>query len=229
MAERIRDLQVETVSVSALQPYARNARTHTKKQIRQIAASIEEFGWTNPVLIDGEGGIIAGHGRVEAAKLLGLETVPTIRLQDMTEAQKRAYIIADNRLAELAGWDQEVLAIELRALGEIALDFDLEITGFETTEIDLLIESLDESGSEDEADIVPEIDETTPPVSRLGDLFRLGRHRLLCADATKAESYERLMTAKPARMIFTDPPYNVPIDGHVCGLGSVKHAEFAMA
>ena len=229
MGAQIRDLQVETVSVSALQPYAHNARTHSRKQIRQIAASIEEFGWTNPVLIDGKGGIIAGHGRVEAAKLLGLETVPTIRLQDMTEAQKRAYIIADNRLAELAGWDQEVLAIELQTLGEIDLDFDLEVTGFETTEIDLLIESLDESGSEDEADIVPEIDETTPPVSRLGDLFRLGRHRLLCADATKAESYERLMTAKPARMIFTDPPYNVPIDGHVCGLGSVKHAEFAMA
>ncbi len=131
--------------IAELKPYGRNARTHSRKQIRQIAASIEEFGWTNPVLIGGEGGIIAGHGRVEAAKLLGLETVPTIRLQDMTEAQKRAYIIADNRLAELAGWDEEVLAIELQALGEIDLDFDLEITGFETAEIDLLIESLDGS------------------------------------------------------------------------------------
>ena len=166
MGAQIRDLGVETVAVSALQPYARNARTHSPKQIRQIAASIEEFGWTNPVLIDGKGGIIAGHGRVEAAKLLGLETVPTIRLQDMTEAQKRAYIIADNRPAELAGWDAEVLAIELRALGEIALDFDIEVTGFQTTEIDLLIEGLEAPGSVDEADRVPEIDETAPAVSR---------------------------------------------------------------
>ncbi len=223
------ELYVSYQRISDLKPYDRNARTHTRKQILQIAASIGEFGWTNPVLIDGEGRIIAGHGRVAAADMLGIDEVPTILLEGMTEAQKRAYVIADNRLAELAGWDEEVLAIELQALGEIDLDFDLEVTGFETAEIDLLIESLDESGSEDEADAIPEIDETAPPVSRLGDLWRLGRHRLLCADATKAESYERLMTVERARMVFTDPPYNVPIDGHVCGLGSVKHAEFAMA
>ena len=223
------ELSVRYKRILELKPYDRNARTHTRRQIIQIAASIGEFGWTNPVLIDDEGGIIAGHGRVEAAKLLGLETVPTIRLQDMTEAQKRAYIIADNRLAELAGWDEEVLAIELQALGEIDLDFDLEVTGFETAEIDLLIESLDGSGFQDEADAIPEIDDSAPPVSRLGDLWLLGRHRLFCGDATKAESFARLMGGEPAQMVFTDPPYNVPIDGHVCGLGSVKHAEFAMA
>lgn len=223
------DLTIETMPVSALEPYARNPRTHTKQQVRQIAQSVETFGWTNPILIDGSGGVIAGHGRLEAAKLLGIERVPTIRLADMTEAQIRAYVIADNRLAELAGWDDELLAIELQALTEIDLDFDIEITGFATAEIDTLIAGLNGDEADDEADRLPEIDETTPPITQPGDLWLLGRHRLLCADATKAESFTRLMDGEAARMVFTDPPYNVPIDGHVCGLGSVKHAEFAMA
>ncbi|MHC4406426.1 MAG: site-specific DNA-methyltransferase [Planctomycetota bacterium] len=217
-------------TVDELAPYTRNARTHTKKQIHQIAASIKEFGFTNPVLIDASGGIIAGHGRLEAAKLLGLHKVPTIRLDHLTDAQKRAYVIADNRLAELAGWDDELLAVELQYLSEIELDFDVEITGFETAEIDLLIESLDASGEEsDPADEVPEIDEHVPAVTQPGDLWVLGAHRLLCADALKPESHERLMDGAKATMVFTDPPYNVPIDGHVCGLGKVKHREFAMA
>lgn len=223
------DLTIETMPVSALEPYARNPRRHTKQQIRQIAKSIETFDWTNPILIDGSGGVIAGHGRLEAAKLLGLERVPTIRLADMTEAQVRAYVIADNRLAELAGWDDELLAIELQALTEIDLDFDIEITGFATAEIDGLITGLNGTEDDDEADRLPEIDETTPPITQAGDLWLLGRHRLLCADATKADSFTHLMDGEAARMVFTDPPYNVPIDGHVCGLGSVKHAEFAMA
>lgn len=232
MTEQIRDLGIETLPVSALEPYARNPRTHTKKQIRQIARSIETFGWTNPILIDGSGRVIAGHGRLEAAKRLGIERVPTIRLADMSEAQIRAYVIADNRLAELAGWDDELLAIELHALTEIDLDFEVEITGFATAEIDSLIAGLSGlSGhqGEDEADRLPGIDETAPEIAAPGDLWLLGRHRLLCADATKADSYARLMDGETARMVFTDPPYNVPIDGHVCGLGSVKHAEFAMA
>ncbi len=223
------ELYVSYQSISELKPYDRNARTHTRKQILQIVASIEEFGWTNPVLVDGSGRIIAGHGRVAAAEMLGIDEVPTIRLEDMTEAQKRAYVITDNRLAELAGWDKEMLAIELQALGEIELDFDIEVTGFETAEIDLLIEGLDAPGSIDEADRVPEVDETAPAVSRLGDLWLLGRHRLLCGDALSAASYERLMTVRRAQMVFTDPPYNVPVDGHVCGLGAVRHREFAMA
>ena len=223
------DLTIETMPVSALEPYARNPRTHTKEQVRQIARSIETFGWTNPILIDGSGGVIAGHGRLEAAKLLGVDRVPTIRLADMSEAQIRAYVIADNRLAELAGWDDELLAIELQALSEIDLDFDIEITGFAMAEIDTLIAGLNGTEGDDEADRLPEIDETTLPITQPGDLWLLGRHRLLCADATKAASFTRLMDGETARMVFTDPPYNVPIDGHVCGLGSVKHAEFAMA
>lgn len=228
MSEAIRDLAVETVPVSTLKPYANNPRTHTKKQIRQIARSIETFGWTNPVLVDAEGGVIAGHGRLAAAKLLGLEAVPTIRLADMTEAQKRAYVIADNRLAELAGWDDETLALELKGLSEIDLDFAIETLGFETAEIDLRIASLDGDDAPDAADVLPEVSEG-PTIAVPGDLWLLGPHRLLCGDATKAESFRRLLDGETAQMVFTDPPYNVPVEGHVCGLGKVKHADFAMA
>jgi DNA modification methylase len=153
--------------------------------------------------------------------------VPTIAIEDLSEAQKRAYIIADNKLAENAGWEPEILAIELQGL--IDLDFDVTITGFETTEIDLLIEGLDDAESDPAADAVPEPDPDAPPVSRPGDLWRLGDHRLLCGDATKATSFKRLMAGKRAQMVFVDPPYNVAIDGHVCGLGMIRHREFAMA
>ncbi|MCH9053326.1 MAG: ParB N-terminal domain-containing protein [Proteobacteria bacterium] len=221
------DLKVEYRDLKALKPYDRNARTHSKKQIRQIAASIERFGWTNPVLIDGQDQIVAGHGRVAAAKRLGIEAVPTIRLETMSEVEIRAYVIADNRLAELAEWDDEILAIELQALVE--LDFDVEVTGFETAEIDLLIDGLDAAGAIDDGDRIPEVDPSASRVTQAGDLWRLGRHRLLCGDATKRKSFERLMAGERAQMVFTDPPYNVPIDGHVCGLGRIRHAEFAMA
>ena len=221
------DLKVEYRDPKVLKPYDRNARTHSKKQIRQIADSIERFGWTNPVLIDGQDQIVAGHGRVAAAKLLGIDEVPTIRLEYMSEVEIRAYVIADNRLAELADWDDEILAIELQALVE--LDFDVEVTGFETAEIDLLIDGLDAPGADDEGDRIPEVDPSASRVTQAGDLWRLGRHRLLCGDATKRKSFERLMAGERAQMVFTDPPYNVPIDGHVCGLGRIRHAEFAMA
>ena len=229
MSARCGGLQVEMSAISSLHPNSGNARTHSKKQIKQIASSIERFGWTNPVLTDTDDRIVAGHGRVEAAKLLGLGHVPTIRLENLSGAELRAYVIADNRLAEQAGWDNEVLAIELQALSEIDLDFDIEITGFETAEIDTLIAGLNDKKGEDEPDRLPEVDDSSPPITQPGDLWLLGRHRLLCADATKAESYVRLMDGESAQMVFTDPPYNVPIDGHVCGLGSVKHTEFAMA
>lgn len=224
----MRDLRIIERSTDALKPYARNPRTHSHKQIGQIADSIKEFGWTNPILIDADGNIIAGHGRLEAAKELGIKTVPTLLLDHMTEAQKRAYVIADNKLAENAGWDDDLLAIELKALTEIDLGFDVEITGFETAEIDLLIGD-QKDGGEDEADKLPDIDDSVWLACCPGELWLLGRHRLLCADATKAESYARLMDGKQAQMVFTDPPYNVPIDRHVCGLGAVKHDEFAMA
>ena len=224
----MRDLTITGQSIDALTPYVGNARTHSKTQIRQIADSIDTFGWTNPVLVDGTGGIIAGHGRIEAARLLGIEKVPTIRIEDLTEEQKRAYIIADNRLAELAGWDRETLAIELQGLIELDLDFDLTITGFEMPEIDILIGELDTVEDHDPADEVPEV-ENGPPVTRLGDIWCFGKHRLICGDATDADTYARLLDGAEAQMVFTDPPYNLRIDGHVSGLGKVRHREFAMA
>jgi hypothetical protein len=180
---------------AALRPRATNPRTHSKKQIRQIADSIERFGFTNPVLVDRTGGIVAGHGRIEAAKLLGIEKVPTIRLEDLTEAEIRAYVIADNRLAENAGWDHELLAIELQGL--IELDIDVTITGFEMPEIDILIGELEVAEEDDPANEVPEV-EDGPPVSRNGDLWHLGRHRLLCGDALDSDTYARLLDGTQA-------------------------------
>lgn len=228
MTAPIRELQVKTIAVSALKPYPRNARTHTKKQIRQIAESIKRFGWTNPVLVDSERQIVAGHGRVAAAKRLGLEQVPTICLEDLTEDEVRAYVIADNRLAELAGWDRETLALELQGLAELELDFDVTITGFETPEIDLMIGEIEAAEDEDPLDEVPEV-EDGPAVTRQGDIWLIGKHRLICGDATDPDSYSRLLHGKEAQLVFTDPPYNVPIDGHVSGLGKTKHRDFAMA
>jgi DNA modification methylase len=211
-----------------LEPYARNARTHSVKQIAQIAASIRTFGFNNPVLIDKHNVIIAGHGRVEAAKLLGLETVPVIRLEHLSEAEKRAYILADNKLAEKAGWDAEILAIELQNLIDLDLDFDISVTGFDMPEIDVLIGDLDATSQKpDPADAVPEV--TGPAITRPGDIWQIGPHRLICADATSPETYARLLNGEKAQLIFTDPPYNVKIDGHVSGLGKVRHREFAMA
>ena len=220
MSERVRNLKVENLGISTLKPYARNARTHTNKQIRQIAASIETFGWTNPILIDQDRQVVAGHGRLAAAKLLGLEEIPAIRLSDLTKAQVQAYVIADNRLAELAGWDEELLSIELKALCEIELDFDIEVIGFNTAEIDGLV--LGPTEPDDDADRVPEIDADAPPITVPGDLWQLGKHRLLCGDARDPRSFETLLDGELAQMVFTDPPYNVPIDGNVCGLGRAR-------
>ena len=219
----------QMVSISALQTYARNARTHSRRQIKKIAASIERFGFVNPVLIDEGNMIIAGHGRVAAAKLLGWSQVPTLRVDHLSETEKRAYILADNRLAEEAGWDQEMLAIELQGL--IELDVSIELTGFDTVETDRILDAHAEANAPDRNsdDDVPPIPEPGISVTQPGDLWLLGRHRLLCADATIASSYDRLLGDDHAAMIFTDPPYNVPIDGHVSGLGKVHHREFAMA
>ena len=157
------DLQVTDRPIDSLKPYTRNARSHSKRQIRQIADSITRFGWTNPVLVDGEGGIIAGHARVEAAIHLGLKEVPTIRIEDLTEAEKCAYIIADNRLAELAGWDTDILAGELQFLASVDCDIDVQITGFEMAEVDLLIQSLEKPAGQAEDDLL-EVSATTPAV-----------------------------------------------------------------
>ncbi len=223
-----KSLTIEHRPPGELKPYARNARTHSLKQIAEIAASIKAFGFNNPVLIDKDGGIVAGHGRVEAAKLLGHATVPTIRLEHLTDAQKRAYILADNKLAEKAGWDREILAIELQHLMAIEIDFDISATGFELPEIDVLIEGLEtKSTKADPADQVPAVEGSA--VTRRGDVWQVGSHRLICGDATAAETYARLLDGETAQMVFTDPPYNVKIDGHVSGLGAVQHREFAMA
>ena len=195
-------LQIEHRQTGDLNPYKNNARTHSDKQISQIAASIKQFGFNNPVLIDKDDVIIAGHGRVLAAKELSLETVPTIRLEHLSEAEKRAYIIADNRLAEKAGWDQDTLAIELQNLTQIELDFDVSITGFELPEIDLLIEGLTpEPEKADPADNVPEA--TGPAITRLGDIWQIGPHRLICGDATDPEAYAQLLNGELAQMVFT--------------------------
>ena len=217
------------VDINRLKANPRNARTHNKRQIKKIAASIDRFGFVNPVLIDEDYGIVAGHGRVEAAKSLGWKNVPTLRVEHLSDADKRAYILADNRLAEDAGWDEEILAIELQGL--IDLDVSIELTGFDLAEVDRIIEGQGASISEqaDALDQLPDMDVGALPVTKVGDLWELGSHRLLCGDALKADSYQTLLDGDAATMIFTDPPYNVPISGHVCGLGKTQHREFAMA
>lgn len=214
--------------LSDLRSNKNNARLHSKRQIEQIAVSIQEFGFNNPVLVDENEMVIAGHGRLEAAKLLGRLVVPTIRLSHLTDQAKAAYILADNRLAELAGWDQNILAIELQNLLDCNLDFDLSDIGFETAEVDFLVQDSASPTEPDPADAGVD-SHAGPAISKLGDLWLIGEHRLYCADALIAESYETLMAGELAQMAFADPPYNVPIAGHVSGLGKARHDEFVMA
>jgi ParB-like nuclease domain len=196
-------LSVEYRPAAALIPYAKKARTHSDAQVAQIAASIREFGWTNPVLVDGENGIIAGHGRLLAARKLGIGTVPVIELAGLSEAQKRAYIIADNKMALNAGWDNELLGLEL---GDLAsLGFDLSLTGFDDLEIAALT-SLGTAGLTDPDDI-PETPEQ--PVSIAGDVWLLGKHRLICADSTNAADVERVLAGVKPHLLVSDPPYGV--------------------
>jgi len=211
--------------IARLTPYASNARTHSKHQIRQIADSIKIFGFTNPVLVDAKGAIIAGHGRVEAAKLLDMAQVPTIQLENLTEAQIRAYVIADNKLALNAGWDKAILAIELQHLLTLDNQFEVTITGFEIAEIDLILQ---EAAKEDPDDTLEAAD-TGAAITQPGDLWLLGKHRILCGSALEETSFSVLMGGRKAQMVFVDPPYNVVIDGNVSGKGAVKHADFAMA
>ena len=223
----VKSLAIKYKDPRKLKPRPKNPRTHTPRQIKQIAASITEFGFINPVLVDAADGIVAGHARVDASILLGMTDVPTVRVDHLSPAQIRAYVIADNRLAENAGWDRDLLALELQELS-VQLNFDVTVTGFEMAEIDLIIGEAGQ-GEPDEADAIPEIDRSLPPVSRLGDCWQIGDHFLLCGDALEARSYERLLGSKRAQLIFSDPPYNVPIAGNVSGLGKAKHREFAMA
>ncbi len=220
---------IEMLPLKALRPWQRNARTPSKKQVRQIANGIETFGFTNPALVDKAGAILAGHGRVAAAKLLGMSEVPCVRFEHMSAAEKRAYVLADNKLALNAEWDEEVLAVELEGLLSLDADFDVELTGFSLAEVDGVIETLHYEEPGDPADeALPEGDDEGP-VCHEGDVWQLGPHRLVCGNALDADVVKVLMDGEWARMVFTDPPYNVPIDGHVCGSGKTKHREFAMA
>jgi len=221
-------LKIQMTAISDLKPWATNARTHSKKQVRQIAESIQTFGFTNPILIDDEQTILAGHGRITAAKSLGMASVPCVKLSHMNPEQKRAYVLADNKLALNAGWDEDILAGELEALLSLDLDFDIDVIGFSISEIDSFIEGKanEEDGDPDD-DLIPE--GIAPARCSFGDVWQLGEHRLVCGDALDPHWSTLLMDGEQARMVFTDPPYNVPIDGHVGGSGAIKHREFAMA
>lgn len=222
--------RIQEIALSDLKPRPQNARTHSAKQVRKIAESLRHFGFVNPILIDEHNCIIAGHGRVEAARLLGLSTVPTITLSHLTPEEVRAYVLADNQLATLAGWDRDLLAIEIAELAEAAPDLDLTLTGFDTDQIELLCDGSD--GEPDESELAPAPSasvSTRETVTRLGDLWLIGSHRLLCGNALEHGAYRLLLGTERADMVITDPPYNVPISGHVSGLGRVQHREFSMA
>ncbi|MEG3089179.1 site-specific DNA-methyltransferase [Sphingomonas sp. PB4P5] len=229
LAAASRQLDIIYLPIGALVPDPKNARKHPKKQIERLAAGMREFGFTNPALIDEHNQIIAGHARLEAAALVPLERVPCVRISGLTAAARKALAIADNKIGDMSTFDLEILSATLMELEE--LEFDMELTGFETAEIDLLLDQSAGPGaaSVDPADRVDAIDPNAVPVSRLGDLWCLGDHRLLCGDALQAASYEHLLGTDRADIVFTDPPYNVAIQGHVSGLGKARHREFAMA
>jgi hypothetical protein len=228
MTQRI--LAVEHCPIDSIRFDSQNPRLHSKKQIRQIAQSIETFGFNVPILIDGRGQLIAGHGRVLAARLLGLTHIPTIKLEHLTEPQVRAFMIADNRLTEISVWNERLLGEQFKALSILELNFSVDITGFEMGEIDVMIEALAPAspGKDDPADIIPD-SLATPQVTQNGDCWTLDRHRVYCGDARNESSYSKLMQERRAEMALTDPPYNDPIDGYVTGFGKLHHSEFAMA
>jgi DNA modification methylase len=227
---RAKSLKIIYQQIEDLKLDPGNPRVHSKKQIGQIAESIKVFGFIVPILIDRNGKIICGHGRLMAARALGIIKVPTVHLDHLTEAQARAFMIADNRLTEIASWDDQFLAQQLKDLSLSGLDFSLEITGFEMGEIDLRIASLEDTPAQDAdpADVLPE-SPAGPPVSKNGDLWLLGHHRVLCGNALDPEAFMALMGEERAATVFTDPPYNVEIDGHAGGLGAIHHRPFPMA
>lgn len=215
--------------ISELKLDAANPKDHSRRQVRQIANSIAQFGFITPVVIDAYGNVVAGHGRILAASLLGWTEVATIRVDHLSEAQIRAFRIADNRLTENSTWNERLLGEQLKFLAESDLDFSIEVTGFEASEIDMYIEGLAEQREEnDPADTLPEI-QTAPLVTREGDRFLLGNNVVVCADARAESSFQQLMEEDRATMAFGDLPYNVPILGNVSGLGSIQHRDFAMA
>lgn len=219
--------RAELVPIEALKPYPRNARTHSKRQIDEIASSIHRFGFVNPVLIDASRTVLCGNGRLAAARKLGLRLVPALRIDHLSDAERRAYVIADNRLAEKAGWDREILTIEFQHL--IELNFDVDVTGFSTGEIDLIIDGASPPTTHDTADDLAEFGIQSSAVSQPGDVWSLGQHKLFCGNALNRDSYKTVLGTEKAQMVVTDPPYNVAISGHAMGRGKTRHREFAMA
>jgi len=217
------NLAVQYIAPSEIKPYQNNPKQHSEKQITQIINSIKEFKFNNPILIDENNEIIAGHGRMLAAKHLGMTEVPVIRLTHLSEPQKRAYRIADNKLTENGEWDIDMLKLEFKDLEKLNLDFNLDITGFDNIEIDNILNPV---MPDEKLNNIPEVKTI---VSKPGDIWQMGEHRIICADALKPESFVELMGEEKADMVFTDPPYNVKINGHVCGKGVNRHKEFAMA
>jgi DNA modification methylase len=218
--------KVTFLPISDLATNPRNARTHSPRQIQEIARSIERFGFNNPVLIDERNQIIAGHGRVEAAKLLGRERVPTLRIGHLSDQNKRGFALADNKIAANGGWDPEILAIELQSL--IELDFDVESLGFEIPEVEMILNAASPPANNTADDDIPDV---TPNriITKPNDVWILGEHRLICGDARRRESFTALLSGEAAQLVFVDPPYNVRIRGHVSGKGRTKHREFVQA
>lgn len=227
LRRRTSNIAVTWCRIEDLVPNPRNPRIHSKAQIRRIAESISAFGFNVPVLVDAKNCVIAGHGRLLAATELGWTEVPAIRLEHLSEAQARAFMIADNRLTEISVWDEQLLAEQLKDLSSIELDFNIDVTGFDMGEIDVRIEGLGADRVPDPEDEVPT--ESGPAVTKAGDLWLLERHRIICGDALEEASYASVVAGKRVAMAFTDPPYNVRIEGHASGLGKVKHRDFAMA
>ena len=211
-------LTVEYADLNSLKAYANNAKIHDEPQLQALAASIKQFGFNSPILIDENNEIIAGHGRLEAAKIIALTEVPVIRLSHLSDAQKRAYRLADNKISEKGGWNEDILKLELSELESLCNDFDITITGFSSVELDVL---LDDTGNSHK--IENEI------ITQPGDIWHLGNHRIICGNSQGEETFSKLMQTQKAKMVLQDPPFNVAINGHVCGSGKTKHKEFAFA
>lgn len=218
---------VAGIPLTDLNPFDRNARKHSKKQINQIAKSIQEFGFTNPILIDQNNTILAGHGRVAAALSLGMDQLPCLYVEHLSDEQKRGFVLADNQIALNSTWDEDLLGTELKELSEIDLGFDLDITGFSIADMDVLIDGCEPEDSCDPSDDV--LPKNITSRAQLGDVWQLGDHRLVCGDSLQDLALDQLLEGEPVSMVFTDPPYNVKVNGHVGGNGQVKHDEFAMA
>lgn len=221
-------LKIELIAIGEIKPYANNAKEHSEQQIAQIAESIRQFGFNNPVLIDEAGEIIAGHGRVAAARILKLDIIPIIRLTHLSPAQKMAYRLADNKIAENGGWNVEMLKLELEKIESSCEEMDLSVTGFDSIELDVMFNPTTPKEPDEKTNAVPYVPENEI-VTKPGDIWQIGPHRIICGNSLVPETFKALMTDDRADMILQDPPFNVPVNVHVCGAGKIQHKEFAMA